>query len=402
MMQEPQAGQALGKYQLVGEIGRGGMAIVYKAFDPGLQRYVALKVLSPRLATEVEVIRRFEREATTAANLKHQNIVIIHDVGSADSFQFLVMELLEGSTLREEIRDKGALPLARVVPITAQLASALDHAHQRGLIHRDVKPSNIILGAGDHVTLMDFGLVRAARDSQLTQAGAALGTLDYMAPEQLAGEEVDARSDVYSLGVVVYETLTARMPFDADTPYGLMRKVMYEAPPPLSSIITSIPGSVEQVVMQALSKSPAQRFRAAGDLAAALYQALCGEEMELMDDAGRGFRLHRGTTTIGREPDNALVIDSAQVSRHHAEIQCDGTRYTVVDLKSTNGTFVNEQRAWPGQTLPLQPGDMVRFGPMVAFRVAAVSSRASSSPETTMLQTRTTSHFTSPDKRQMP
>ncbi len=209
-MPEITIGGRLGKYQILGEIGRGGMAIVYKAFDPGLQRYVALKVLSPRLASEENVMRRFEREATTAANLKHPNIVMIYDVSSADGYHFIVMELLEGRTLREEIRATGALPPARVAPIVAQLASALDYAHQQGLVHRDVKPSNIVLGAGDHSTLTDFGLVRAMRASRLTEAGSALGTLDYMPPEQLSGDDVDWRSDVYSLGVVVYESLTGQ------------------------------------------------------------------------------------------------------------------------------------------------------------------------------------------------
>ena len=386
-MLEPQIGGRLGKYQIMSEIGRGGMAIVYKAFDPGLQRYVALKVLSPRLASEENVMRRFEREATTAANLKHPNIVIIYDVSSADGFYFIVMELLEGRTLREEIRATGALLPARVAPITAQLASALDYAHQQGLVHRDVKPGNIILGAGDHATLTDFGLVRAMRASRLTEAGSALGTLDYMPPEQLSGDDADWRSDVYSLGVVVYESLSGRVPFSADTPYTLMRKVMYEPPPRLSLVAPSLAPAVDHAVMQALAKAPADRFRTAGEFAAAFYQSLCGEELGLVDRLGQEFRLFRGTTRIGRDPDNELIAATAQVSRHHAEIRFDGTCWNLVDLQSTNGTFVNGQRIWPGQPRRLQPGDVVRFGPTVEFRVAVCSARPASAADDTVAPT---------------
>jgi len=396
-MSEPQIGRRLGKYQIVGEIGRGGMAIVYKAFDPGLQRHVALKVLSPRLASEENVMRRFEREASTAANLKHPNIVIIYDVSSADGFHFMVMELLEGRTLREEIHATGALSPARVAPITAQLASALDYAHQQGLVHRDVKPGNIILGAGDHVTLTDFGLVHAMRASRLTEAGSALGTLDYMPPEQLSGDDVDWRSDVYSLGVVVYESLTGRTPFSADTPYSLMRKVMVEPPPRLSLVAPNLSPSVDRVVMQALAKSPADRFRTAGELAAAFYQSLCGEEMELSDSLGQVFRLYRGTTRVGRDPDNELIAATAQVSRHHAEIRFDGTHWNLVDLQSTNGTFVNSQRIWPGQPRRLQVGDVVRFGPSVEFRVAVCSARPPAAADETAPLTARFSTLRSPD-----
>lgn len=383
-MLEPQPGQHLGKYEIVSEIGRGGMAVVYKAYDPSLQRHVALKVLSPRLMSDEQIIRRFEREATTAANLKHPNIVVIHDVGHAEGFQFLVMELLEGRTLREEIKAIGALPVTRVAPIIAQVASALDYAHQRGLIHRDVKPSNIILGTDDHATLTDFGLVRAMSGSRLTEVGSALGTLDYMPPEQLGGEEIDRRADIYSLGVVVYESLTAQMPFTANTPYTLMRQVLYEPPPPLSRAVPQLSPAVDRVVAQALAKSPHDRFRTAGEFAMALYRALEGEELELVDGAGHAFRLHRGTTRVGRDPDNELIANVAQVSRHHAEIRYSGSGWHVVDLNSTNGTFVNDERVWPGQPRHLQPGDVLRFGPNVVYRVTVAPTKSPTDTEVTM------------------
>jgi len=386
-MQQSGISQQLGKYQILGEIGRGGMAVVYKAFDPTLQRYVALKVLSPRLASDDQVLRRFELEATTAANLKHPNIVVIHDVSGAEGYHFLVMELLEGNTLREEIRAKGALLPARVAYITYQLASALDYAHQRNLIHRDVKPSNVILGGDDHATLTDFGLVRAAHATRLTEAGSALGTLEYMPPEQLSGDEIDWRSDVYSLGVVVYECLTGHVPFSADTPYSVMRQVMYEPPPPLGMLISVSP-NVELAVMQALAKSPADRFRSAGEFAAALYRALSGDDLDLSNAQGCVFRLRRGPTTVGRDADNDLFVNDSQVSRHHAEIQYDGTFWNLADLQSTNCTFLNDQRVWPGQPRRLQPGDVVRFGSNAVYQVVIHSTRPPAGSDQTMQMTR--------------
>lgn len=390
-MLEPGVGRRLGKYQILSEIGRGGMAVVYRAFDPSLQRYVALKVLSPRLASDEQVLRRFELEATTAANLKHPNIVVIYDVGSAEGYHFLVMELLEGCTLREEIGARGALSPGRTAYITSQLASALDYAHQHGLIHRDVKPSNVILGSNDHATLTDFGLVRATHSVRMTEAGAAVGTLEYMAPEQLGGDEIDWRSDVYSLGVVVYESLAGRAPFTGDTPYSLMQKVMSQPPPPVESFIHTLPPGVGRVVAQALAKLPSERFRSAGEFAAALYHALSGDELELVDQLGHAFRLRRGTMTVGRDADNLLAANDGQVSRHHAEIQFDGASWNLLDLQSTNGTFVNEQRIWPGQPRRLLPGDVVRFGPNIVFQVRAGTSRPTTGPDDTLLTGRPTS-----------
>ncbi len=391
-MSVPGTGRRLGKYEIQGEIGRGGMATVYKAFDPDLQRPVALKVLSPHLASSEQVMRRFEREATTAANLKHPNIVVIYDVGSAEGFHFLVMELLEGRTLRDEIQARGALPAARAGYITGQLASALDYAHQHGLVHRDVKPGNIILGADDHVTLTDFGLVRATHGVQLTEAGVAVGTLDYMPPEQLRGEDVDWRSDVYSLGVVVYECLTGHVPFGGDTPYAMMLKVLYD--PPSLEGLAGLPPDVGRVLMQVLSKSPAERYNSAGEFSMALYRALSSQELDLVDSAGRGFRLRRGTTGIGRDPDNELCVSDTQVSRHHAEIRFDGLSWNLGDLRSTNGTFVNDQQISPGQLVRLKPGDAVRFGPSAVYHVTARSAPPPSNPRDTMVGGRPTSPFT--------
>lgn len=370
-MTELGAGQMLGKYQIIGPIGQGGMASVYKGYDPALKRHVAIKVLAAHLAADPQILQRFEREAITSANLKHPNIVVIHDVGSAGGYHYMVMELLEGRTLRQEIRAVGALPLSRVIPITYQLSSALDYAHGRELVHRDLKPGNVMLGAGDHVTLMDFGLVKALRGARLTEAGSSVGTLEYMSPEQLGGEEVDRRSDVYSLGILVYELLSGRTPFRSDTPFRVIQNVMHSPPPPLRQFAPSVPLAVEQEIERALSKQPAQRHCSAGEFAERLYGASISGDICLVDAQGRQYRLCRGRNTLGRGAENSLVFDNQQVSRFHAEIVFENQGWLLTDLNSTNGTFVNGVRATPGQQIRLNPGDVIRFGPNVQVTVMA-------------------------------
>jgi serine/threonine protein kinase len=381
-MTELTAGQNLGKYQIVSMIGRGGMAAVYKAFDPGLKRHVAIKVLSAHLAAEPQILQRFEREAITSANLKHPNIVVIHDVGSVGSVHYIVMEMLEGRTLRDEIKTGGALTLARTLQIIYQLSSALDYAHQNDLVHRDLKPGNIMIGAGDHVTLMDFGLVKALRAARLTEVGTGVGTLEYMAPEQLGGEEVDARSDVYSLGIVAYEMLAGRTPFRGDTPFNVIQHVMYSPPPPLARLNASAPSSVQHAIERALAKNPAERYASAGQFAQALYGASLGEDISLVDAQGHEHWLHKGHTTIGRGPDNAIVLDDNQVSRTHAEITFQNSVWILTDMNSTNGTFVNENRLMAGQAVRLNVGDVIRLGPTTHLTVSSSHSATPPSDST--------------------
>ena len=187
--------------------------------------------------------------------------------------------------------------------------------------------------------------------------------------------------------MVVYECLTGHVPFSADTPYSIMRQVMYEPPPPLSAVIAVGP-DVERVVMQALAKSPDERFRSAGEFAAALYRALSGDDLDLSNAQGCVFRLRRGPTTVGRDADNDLFVNDSQVSRHHAEIQFDGTFWNLADLQSTNCTFLNDQRVWPGQPRRLQPGDVVRFGSNAVYQVVIHSTRPPAGSDQTMQMTR--------------
>jgi serine/threonine-protein kinase len=367
-------GKQWGRFQIIEERGRGGMAVVYKAYDEVLKRTVALKVLLPLLAANREFTRRFNREAITAANLRHPGIVVIYDVGAHENFQYIVMEYLEGPTLQQEIQEKGAMPIARVISILKQLAEALDYAHDQGLVHRDVKPANIIIGAHDLVTLTDFGLVKAATNTQITGEGAAIGTLKYMSPEQAQGTPIDSRSDIYSLGVVVYEMLLGETPFAGNTPYQTLQQLIHEPPPPLSQRNPQIPAMVERVVLQALAKEPQMRFSTAGRFAEAL--ATCtGLDTQtdsfqreimivLVAPDGHEYPVYEGRTTIGRDAGNDMVLPFNQVSRHHAQIQFGPAQCTVTDIGSTNGTFINGTPAPPGVPQPLRPGDALGIGPI--------------------------------------
>jgi serine/threonine-protein kinase len=267
-------GKWLGNYQILEELGRGGMAVVYRAYQPSLNREVALKVLSPQLAFDEQFVERFQREARAAAGLNHPNIVTIYDVGQQDSYHYIVMELLEGQTLRQLIEREGALPPLRTTRIVEQVAGALDYAHQRGFIHRDVKPSNIFVGPGDRVTLTDFGIAKAAWGTRLTQTGTLIGTPEYMSPEQVQGQEASARSDVYALAVVAYQMLSGQVPFEGTTPHAVLYKQVHEAPPSLSSLRPGLPPALEGVLRRGLAKDPAARYASAGAFARALSRAV--------------------------------------------------------------------------------------------------------------------------------
>ena len=267
-------GKSIGNYQIIDELGRGGMAIVYRAYQPSLNRYVAIKVLPPQLSFDQQFVERFQREAQAAAGLRHPNIVVIHDVGNQDGIYYIVMEYLEGRTLKQLIEQEGSLDAERAARIVEQIAAALDYAHQEGFVHRDVKPSNIFVGQGDHLTLTDFGIVKAASETeQLTRTGMLMGTPEYMSPEQAEGGRADRRSDLYALGVVLYQILVGRVPFRGTTPHATLHAVIYEPPPPPRYLNPSIPPAVEAVILKAIAKQPEQRYQSGADLVLALNAA---------------------------------------------------------------------------------------------------------------------------------
>jgi beta-lactam-binding protein with PASTA domain/tRNA A-37 threonylcarbamoyl transferase component Bud32 len=275
------------RYQMVNHIARGGMAQVYLARDLLLDRPVALKVLFPELSVDRAFVERFRREAKAAANLTHPNIVSIYDWGQGENTYFIVMEYVDGRTLSSILRD-GTLDPVRAAAIGADVAAALDFAHRRGVIHRDVKPGNVLINNSDQVKVADFGIARAIGTSEdLTQTGSVMGTATYFSPEQAQGYGVDPRSDVYSLGVVLYEMVAGRAPFAGDSPVSIAYKHVKEPPPPPRSINPAVPIAFEAIVMKCLEKQPENRYDTAEELRADLIRFAHGQPVMAASDITR-------------------------------------------------------------------------------------------------------------------
>ncbi len=262
-------GQRLGKYQLEALVGRGGMATVYRAHDVVLNRSVAIKVLEQSLTVDPKSVERFRREAVTAANLEHPSIVRVYDVQQQGNIHYITMRFVQGTTLRDILRDNGPLPLPAALNIIKPVASALHYAHRNGVIHRDVKPGNILVEPDGTVLLTDFGIARAMDNAQssLTAAGLVMGTADYLAPEQIAGRPAESRSDTYSLGVVLYEILTGVTPFAGENTAAILYRQVHDNPAPVRSINPRLPTEVQPIVDRALAKNPTLRYADPVDLA---------------------------------------------------------------------------------------------------------------------------------------
>ncbi len=290
MANEILVGKQLGAYLIQAKIGEGGMAQVYKGYHTRLRREVAIKVILPQVADQTGFRERFEREAQLIANLSHPNIVTVYDFGEIDNISYLVMQYVGGGTLRDLLQREGSIEARRAVRYAVQIARALHHAHQRGIVHRDIKPQNMLIASSDAntVLLSDFGIAKlfdsslsvetmptagsggSSSDSALTNAGQFLGTIDYMAPEQVKRQPVDARTDLYALGIVLFQLLTGRLPYASTTTQGMLFQHVYSVPMSARDIVPTVPVALEQIIFRALAKAPEQRYQTAEEMAAAL------------------------------------------------------------------------------------------------------------------------------------
>ena len=276
-------GRTLGHYEVVEKLGEGGMGAVYKARDARLGRFVALKVLPAEKVADPDRQRRFAQEARSASALNHPNIVTVYDVGSAEGSDFIAMEHVVGRTLAERI-DRRGMPLAEVLKYAVQIADALSAAHAAGIVHRDLKPANVMVTGEGRVKVLDFGLAKLTEPAPLdasavtetapprTQMGVIVGTVAYMSPEQAEGRAVDARSDVFSFGTVLYEMVTGRRPFAGDTGPSTMAAILTKEPAPPSSLVGGMPFELERAILRCLRKEPERRWQSMADLTVALQE----------------------------------------------------------------------------------------------------------------------------------
>ncbi len=398
-------GRELGGYRIDALLGEGNMGAVYQGYDVALARKVVLKVMHRQLASHESFQNRFMQEAQAAARLDHPSIVKLYSFGD-QPYLHMVMEYVEGPSLGEYLKHQQnknkVVNLDTVLRLVAQVADALDYAHGRGVIHRDIKPSNVLLKPlarpdrdGDpelRAVVSDFGLAKLLEGGMHTLTGTFMGTLSYMSPEQCLGRDLDGRSDLYSLGIVLYQVTTGQLPFNVKSPTDAIRMHVKEIPPAPRMIRPGLPESVEAIILKAIAKNPTSRYQTGSQLADALRRVAYslsnpGEPAELYSEndatgytvvapdavdqlliyhageAPRVMHLSRDKMVVGRGQENEITLPDKGVSRHHVRIERDGDGWRVVDLASTNGSFIDKMRLAPESTESWPQGIELRIGP---------------------------------------
>jgi serine/threonine-protein kinase len=390
-------GHTIGEYKLVELIGSGVMATVFKAYQVALDRWVAIKILHSK---EEDALFRFQREARAVALLRHRNILIVYEYGEEGDWPYIVMEYVQGGTLAESLA-KNRIEWPRAVNLIIPVAEALQYAHQQNIIHRDVKPSNILLPEPDWPLLADFGLVKVpTRPGEIaTRSGTSLGTPAYIAPEQARGVVVDHRADIYSLGVVLFEMIAGRIPFNHSNPNKLMLAHISEPAPSPRDFNPECPASLEEIILRALQKLPSERYKDMAEMIAALEKVALSYKTPpvisaqaavqpppdqaatparlaaqlLLTDRNVSLRLpDKDRVIIGRSHRDMIAdvdlgpYEAAQlgISRHHARLTWRRPHWFIDDLGSLNGTFVNDVQVKPGNPVPLYNGDVIRCSHM--------------------------------------
>lgn len=289
------------RYEIIERIGSGGMAIVYKAKDLLLNRIVTVKVLREQFVADEEFVRRFRREAQSAASLSHTNIVSIYDVGKEGETEYIVMEYIEGQNLKEIIRNYAPLSTEQTLNLGIQIAEAIRHAHEHHIIHRDIKPHNILVTADGRVKVTDFGIARAVSAATMTHTGDIVGSVHYLSPEQAKGVQTNEQSDVYSLGIILYELLTGKVPYDGETPISIALKHLQEEAVPPSKLNPRVNPALENLVLRAIAKSPEQRYATAKDLLQDLHNVQAGQPVRKVESQGiqdlESTRIHRSLSS---------------------------------------------------------------------------------------------------------
>ncbi|HHV65247.1 MAG TPA: Stk1 family PASTA domain-containing Ser/Thr kinase [Peptococcaceae bacterium] len=311
-----------GRYEIEEKIGTGGMAIVYKAKDTLLNRTVAIKVLREQFASDEGFIRRFRREAQSAASLSHPNIVSIYDVGKDGQEDYIVMEYVKGRTLKDIIRKQAPLPAEQAILLVRQIGEALAHAHANHIIHRDIKPQNIIVTDDGRVKVTDFGIARAVSAATLTHTGDIVGSVHYLSPEQAKGAQITEQSDLYSLGIILYELITGKVPYDGDTPITIALKHVQEEPVLPGKIVDGVPEELNAIIMKALAKSVKDRYKSAGEFLGDLERILTGQtiiwDKKLTDDSPDLLQtqIHKGLRDkVAQEKDQDKIEDTIHKSK---------------------------------------------------------------------------------------